>query len=338
MSPCHGPARPGSHEAEPRTRTGCGRPGPPRGRVGLMGRLFTVSGVLVVAGGVLFALGPTIPVDTDVGAPELPGSGVQGVEDYLQIAESRFNDLVPGTEKKVIWADSSDPQVTRRSLVYLHGFSASRQEVAPLPQLVADSLGANLFLTRLTGHGRSPGAMAEASVRSWLQDAEEAMAVGARVGERVILMGTSTGGTLALWLAAQERWRDRIAGVILISPNLGPRDRTAEVLLWPWGGTIARLVMGSERAFTPRNEEQARFWTERYPVKALLPMMGLVKLVREQDPAGIRAPTLVAYSTQDRVVDASRVVELVPRLGSRQKALLAVQGGEGGDVLRLARR
>ncbi|MDD4273595.1 MAG: hypothetical protein PHG14_07705 [Desulfobacter postgatei] len=38
--------------------------------------------------------------------------------------------------------------------VYIHGFSATRKETAPLSDLVAKTLNANLFYTRLSGHGR----------------------------------------------------------------------------------------------------------------------------------------------------------------------------------------
>ena len=63
----------------------------------------------------------------------------------------------------------ADRRQTELALVYLHGFSASRQETAPLSEDLARQLGANLFVTRLSGHGRSPQAMGEPSVRDWLQ-------------------------------------------------------------------------------------------------------------------------------------------------------------------------
>ena len=58
-------------------------------------------------------------------------------------------DLIPGTEKRLTWHD--EEQQTEWSVVALHGFSASRQESAPLAELVAKQLGANLFETRFSG-------------------------------------------------------------------------------------------------------------------------------------------------------------------------------------------
>ena len=87
---------------------------------------------------------------------------------------------------------------TPYSVVYLHGFSATRQETAPLAECVADSLGANLFETRLAGHGREREPLADVRAEDWLHDAAEALAIAARLGERVIVIGTSTGATLAV--------------------------------------------------------------------------------------------------------------------------------------------
>lgn len=292
----------------------------------------------VVAGAALsltFVLGPRPVVETGVRPVTIPGSGVDGVASFLEGEESRFTDLVPGAEKRVEWADSSDPSVTPLSLVYLHGFSATRQEVAPLPQLLAREVGANLFLTRLTGHGRSGDAMAEATVQRWLQDGEEALTVGTRIGERVVLMATSTGGTLALWMATRPEWRDRVSAILLVSPNLGVKDPRSAVLLWPWGGVMARAVQGPEHIWEPRNEAQERYWSTRYPVEALLPMAALVRLVEGVDLSGLRVPVFAAYSPRDEVVDAAATVRRMREVGGAVR-LHPVDVTEGGETHVLA--
>lgn len=312
------------------TAARAGDPGGARGG----GRLRVAAGV--AAGlGLVFVLGPRVPVETDVGPPAIPGMGLEGVEAYLAEGEARFPDLVPGAEKTVAWADTLAPAPTRLSVVYLHGFSATRQEVAPLPQRLAAALDANLLLTRLTGHGRSPEAMGEASVRGWLQDGEEALEIGTRIGSRVVLVGTSTGGTLALWMATRPAWRDRVAAVLLISPNLGVADPRSALLTWPWGGVMARAVLGPEYRFEPRNEGQARYWTYRYPVDALLPMAGLVRLVESVDLTALDAPVFIAYSPEDAVVDPVRIEARFKELDGYRE-LLAVEVPEGGDTHVLA--
>jgi len=224
-------------------------------------------------------------------------------EAFLAAEEGAVSGLRSGDGKEIVWADAESRERTAVAVVYLHGFSADRHEIDPVPQRVADALGANLFYTRLSGHGRDGAAMAEATAGTWLQDVEEALTVGTAIGERVIVLGTSTGGTLALWAAAQERWQEHLQALVLVSPNLKVKDRNARLLLWPWGGVVARFVLGSERCFEPVNVGQERHWTTCYPTKALLPMMALVERARTLDFRDARTPALVLYSPQDDVVD-----------------------------------
>lgn len=285
-----------------------------------------ISGALAFALAAIALLGPR----ARVGVPPLPVDVPGDVEAYVRDAEAAVPGLRPGDGKRIVWNSPEDPRPTPLAVVYLHGFSADPHEIDPVPQMLADSLGANLFLTRLTGHGLRDGeGLAGASASDWLRDAEEAMAVGRRLGERVVLMGTSTGGTLAVWLAEQPRWKDRLAALILVSPNFGPRDPSADLLLWPWGGVLARLAVGRERCWTPMNEEQARHWTTCYPTGALLPMMALVEEVRTSDLSAVHAPTLAVLSPLDEVVDAEVTAGLLPTFASEVRELVTWPDGLG---------
>ncbi len=248
---------------------------------------------------------------------------------WLMAREAPVARLRPGEAKSVLWADSATRSRTAVALVYLHGFSADRHEVEPLVSDLARDLRANAYFARLTGHGQDGAAMAESTVEDWLADAAEAVAVGASIGERVVLVGTSTGATLALWAAARPEAADRLAALVLISPNLGLQDRSSRLLLWPWGGVLARAVVGAERCFEPENEAQALHWTVCYPTRALLPMMALVEHVRSQDVGRIRVPTLVVYSQQDAIVDAAETERVLASLGGSGPTFFVVE--DSGD-------
>ncbi|MEJ2746635.1 MAG: alpha/beta fold hydrolase, partial [Anaerolineae bacterium] len=204
---------------------------------------------------VVFLAGPRVKVDTTLRPLTLPPD----LDQYLAEAEARFDDIVPQAEKTIIWAGEPG-QKTNLSIVYLHGFSATRQETAPLSDKLAAALGANLFYTRFTGHGRTGPALGQATVNDWLNDTIEALEIGRRIGEKVIIIGVSTGGTAATWLATQPHLDDVLA-LILISPNFAPADSHSEILTWPWGEQIARLVLGSESEWEPVNELHGLYWT-----------------------------------------------------------------------------
>lgn len=283
---------------------------------------------------VAFSLGPVPPVDTHLTPVQLPAD----LNRYLTEAEAHYPDITPGAEKTIVWAHP-DKRQTDLAIIYLHGYSATRQETAPLSDQLARQLGANLFYTRLTGHGRSAAAMADASVHDWLQDSQEALQLGQRLGKQVLVIGTSTGATLATWLAMQADTQQVLA-YVLVSPNFAPKDRAASVLAWPWAAQFVPLLLGDEYQWQPRNAEQARYWSHRYPVQALLPMMALVNYVREQPLEQIDAPLLTIYSPDDRVVSPAEIERAFARIGSAHKQLIALKDTQdpshhvlAGDIL-----
>ncbi|TIP53097.1 MAG: alpha/beta hydrolase, partial [Mesorhizobium sp.] len=99
-----------------------------------------------------FVLGPRVQADTTIiFDPSVIGDDPQA---YLARKEAAVPDIHDGLEKEIIWANPMVHARTPLSIVYIHGFSASKGEVRPLPDEVADQLDANLFYTRLTGHGQ----------------------------------------------------------------------------------------------------------------------------------------------------------------------------------------
>lgn len=288
--------------------------------------LLLLAGVALVLAGVWFA-GPRVAVDTTLRAVVLPDD----LEAWLAAEESSIPDLRENTEKRIVWADPTSKQQTPIALVYIHGFSATRQEIAPLPELAAAQLGANLYYARLSGHGSTGQALAEATVNDWINDVAEAAAVGKRLGQKVVILGTSTGGGLLTWLAAEGHLDGQVSGLVLFSPNYGSRAAGSELLLGPWARSLAQLVLGPERSWEPENENHARYWTYRYPVEAAIQAMATVGLIRRSDPARIQIPIRIYYAPSDTVVDPSRTQALFERIGSADKALVPVLDGEDPD-------
>jgi esterase/lipase len=290
-------------------------------------RLLLALGATVALTAVLYLMGPVHALDTRDTPLNLPRE-TDALDRWLEESEQRYGDVVEGTEKRIRWAHD-DRRRTPLSIIYLHGYTATRQEVDPLCDELAEALGANVFYTRLTGHGRPARAMGEVRGSDWLRDAREALEIGRRIGERVIVVGTSTGGTLALWLAQRDD-ASPIAAQILISPNLGPRARSGELLAGPWGAQLLQLLVGDEYRWTPRNEDQAKYWTWKYPAQALLPMMAIVRDVRDSPLENIRQPTLVIYSPNDQVVSPDEILKAHERLGASIKPIIAVE--TSGDL------
>lgn len=272
-----------------------------------LGRLLIT---IVALGAALYAFGPREPVDLT--APRITLGADLG--QWLADRESVFDDIVPGTQKRIHWAGEAG-QKTPLSVVYLHGFSASSEEIRPLPDQVAAALGANLFFTRLAGHGRSAEALAGPVVNDWIIDLAEAMEIGRAIGDEVIVIANSTGGTLAALGALDDEVSVRLKGIAFLSPNFRIKDPAARLLTFPLARDYLPRLVGETRGFPPRNDRHAQFWTERYPTVALLPMAAMVEAARNADYAGINTPALFIYAPEDQVIDGGEVARVASRWG-----------------------
>lgn len=291
--------------------------------------------LFIPLGLLLWFFGPREKINETVDLNELP----EDLDRYLDESESRFPNIREGLKKEILWVDPEKKQQTELSIIYLHGFSASRAEISPVPEHVAMELGANLFFTRLSGHGSTGSDLGDSNADDWLKDAVEALKIGQRIGKKVVLMGTSTGGTLALWLAF--KFQDApLRALILTSPNLGLKDPRSIITLFPWPRFFVSLLVGNVRSWDAKNEAHSHAWTNHYPTGVGVSMVGLTRKVLTNAFEHLRIPCLTLYSPRDTVVHPRKIETIFDRLGSSPKRLLAILDSEDpgqhvitGDIL-----
>lgn len=245
----------------------------------------------------------------------------------LAKAEAQVPNLRDGCAKAVTWAGDVGEQ-TDIAVVFVHGFSASCGELRPLPETVAESLGANLFSTRLMGHGQDGAAMGEATLAGWRADMKEAIAIGRALGKRVLVIGCSTGCTLTtLGLTNGDIAEDAaLLGVCFVSPNFGLRHKLAQLFLdLPLSEKWAPYVIGKERSFDVVNDAHAQFWTTRYPTKAVKPMGDAVRAAMRADLGQIKTPMLMALNADDQVINPARARKVLLRWGAAAQMHALIQ-------------
>jgi esterase/lipase len=268
----------------------------------------------------VFVFGPREPVRLSAGHNKIMIG--DDIDAYLAMREGQFDDIIDGVEKQVIWADEANVK-TPLSIIYLHGFTASSKEIRPVPDRVATALGANLYFTRFTGHGRQPTALANATVGHWMDDVGEAIEIGKQIGETVIIMATSTGGTLAAAAALDKAAMENIGGIIFVSPNIAINSRAANLLTWPFARQWVPLVIGKEQQGNPRNDLHARYWMMTYPTTALMPMAAIVAAVDRESYDDVEVPALFYYSRQDQVVAPEKTAAFAGSWGGESNSIIA---------------
>ncbi len=260
----------------------------------------------------------------------IPDPDLSDPAGWLAAREAAFDDITPGAEARIVWAGEEGAS-TQTVILYLHGFSATSEDIRPVPDRVAEALGANLIFARLPGHGRSGGAMAEPRAGDWLDDTEAMLRLARGIGNRVVIIGTSTGGTLASWAASDTGMARDLAAVVLISPNYTLANPAGVLAEWPAARIWMPWIAGAERSFEPLNEGQATFWSTRYPTEAIVTLGTLLRAARAREYSGVTTPALFLFSDADQVISAPAVREFAQQWGGPVTIVPVAVPADGGD-------
>jgi carboxylesterase len=181
------------------------------------------------------------------------------------------------------------------------------------------SLGHTVLGVRLAGHGTQPRDLSRTRCSDWLLDVEDGLALLTQLAQRVVIVGQSLGGKVALTAAASCR----VDGVVALSTPYGsPRQQLRSRL----GSVLPRLV----RKPVAVHPELGLRREAAYPAYAAFPTRIVRELERLDDslrkalPA-IDVPVLVIHSKADPwvpVADAERIYE---RLRTADRRLLLVE-------------
>lgn len=282
----------------------------------------------------IFLLGPKI--EKPIIFKDLPKIklSINEVKSWIHQKELKFINIKEGNESRIIFYDSV-PKKTNLSIVYLHGFSGSSQDGYPVHINTAKKLKSNIYLPRLYAHGlNSDEPLLEYTGEKYLDSAREALAIGKIIGEKVILMCTSTGCSAALALAANH---PQVSALVMYAPNIRITHPLDFVATLPWGLYIVRLVEGGKYHYITNTwEDKEKFWTTKYRLEAPIEMQNLLETAMNEEVfRKVMVPTFSGFYyknevEQDNVVSVNAMRMMFKQLGTEDSLKLEIAFEDAG--------
>jgi len=272
---------------------------------------FAVLGFLLLG----FLLGPRIRLDSRVTWGSVPAvRNLKDLDDWLTTSEARVPSLRAGTEARIEWTNPQQPGRTPIAFLYIHGFSASWQETAPVTSRLGQRFGANVLQMRVAGHGGSPGDML-VDANEWLQSVADAWEVAAQLGERIVIVATSNGAPLALWLKQQPGVAERLGALFFIAPNFRLRNPAGRMLTWPWADVWAGWVAPKQIHWELNTDLERLVWTTGYSIKAVQQCQALLDWVQRIRYDNEETPLALMYVAADPTVHAESAIAVFNQWG-----------------------
>jgi esterase/lipase len=222
--------------------------------------------------------------------------------------------------------------------LYLHGFSASWYEGYPANVEFAKYFDCNAYFPRLASHGiETDDPLIDMTPDRLWESAKEALMVARTIGKKVIIMSTSTGGTLALKLAAD--FPEYIDGLILYSPNIRINNKSAFLLSKPWGLQIGRKASGGKYRVVNEDfdSKYCKYWNCKYRMEAVVFLQQLVEeTMTNQTFKNVSDPVFLGYyykdkTHQDDIVKVDAMLKMFDNLGTYPDSKVKVAFPEAGN-------
>ncbi|HZO93586.1 MAG TPA: alpha/beta fold hydrolase [Candidatus Baltobacteraceae bacterium] len=174
---------------------------------------------------------------------------------------------------------------TRRVTVLLHGLTASPRTWKGFARARFER-GENVLVPRMPRHGhadRMTGALAELSAHELLTFAKGVVDAASELGDRIVVVGHSLGGAVALHLAQHDA---RVFRAVAVAPFLGIKQ-----LPHDWHGFVRRVLARAPNVFlwwdpVDRGRSAPKHGYPRYTTRSLLAGLALADALREDAREG----------------------------------------------------
>ncbi|MGR8980105.1 MAG: alpha/beta fold hydrolase [Gammaproteobacteria bacterium] len=186
---------------------------------------------------------------------------------------------------------------------------------------------------RLDGHGSSPYALRDKSWHDWYGSVKRGFTILKAHCSRIVVVGFSTGGALALKLASENF--PEIIGVSAAAVPLkfiNPAFMLVPLLhgtnkLVDWVSTFEGI-----KSFIENVSEHPAINYRHVPIRALYELRLLIQHMDDVLPK-IDSPVLIVHGDNDPIVSVKSASDVMNKLGSRNKQLRIVESDRHGILM-----
>jgi carboxylesterase len=203
-----------------------------------------------------------------------------------------------------------------------HGFTATPQEMRELGEHLSRA-GYTVLGVRLAGHATRWQDLARTRWTDWLASLEDGYDMLQGRCNRIVLMGSSTGGCLSLLLAASMP----VAGVVTMSTPFQLPPIPALRLLYPILTPVSRIFPRLKKGPPDWRDPTAaarRVQYDCYPLRAAREF-GLLVQAMQASLADVHAPTLLMHSLEDDFIPYSDMENLEQALVNARVSTFTVK-------------
>ncbi len=218
----------------------------------------------------------------------------------------------------------TDRESQQIGVLLIHGFTASPAETRPLGEFLA-SQGFTVYGVRLKGHGTSPCDLDFRTLNQWYRSTLRGWDALQKVCEKIIVVGFSMGGNLALMLAEEKG--NAVDGLVTISTPLKIRDKNIF-----FAGLVHRInqlvgalpYLDGIKRFTRGDPENPEINYQNIPISALREFQHTMERTVEVLPE-VYCPALIIQGKEDPTVDPVSAKMIYEGIASREKRLVMVE-------------
>ena len=199
-------------------------------------------------------------------------------------------------------------------ILMLHGFTASPNDF----KHYADRLSSQKYTVSvplLKGHGTDAEDLLQVSWHDWFNDVKQAYFQLSNHCQKIIVVGQSIGGTLALHLASHYK----TDGLVLLAPGLFFKNKATVAI--PLISKIKKYLVKTDGPdiMNPVSRRNALSYS-KIPTRSVNEVARLFKHVKA-DLGEVYSPVLIFHSIKDHVIEYKSSIYIFENISSEKKRL-----------------